>query len=504
MLTMKNQSLDTKIELTHNDIFGLITDFERNYNVDKITLDDGTKIWNLLRVYLYNYQYVKMNFKKQSKSDLFHNLKYSILPLSIPYKKTKICAFSTYRVRRYNGRCYYNRYIDPLYDLINDDITVFEWPHTGKKFLIDKTKICSINYQRIHLSLFTKTFWNILFYRIYKKINFSINNQEILIKILNDFSNKVNIDNNKLKNDVYEHIVFFRYMKKFFIKFISRTNPSAVFMICGYGSRHMALSQVCKEKRIPSIELQHGLLVEHSPFYFKNINSENRDCIPEYLLTFGDIFSNIAKKGGLFNPKNIFTVGYPYLEEIKKSKPLEKKEIFYFISNFDYIVLISSQWNFADQIAQFILKVSKALQDKKMNIGLILKPHPKDNKKYDYLSNYKNILLANKHSSVYELFKLVQIHSTIYSTTGIESLAFGKPNIFLNFDTNIKEIFNIVDNKSAFTASNALEYLERLKMITSDYQTISNYSKKRGEDFFKNNVKDNFKEFLDNTCIIKK
>jgi CDP-glycerol glycerophosphotransferase (TagB/SpsB family) len=137
-----------------------------------------------------------------------------------------------------------------------------------------------------------------------------------------------------------------------------------------------------------------------------------------------------------------------------------------------------------------------------MNIGIIIKPHPRDQTEYKDMIEYENIFLAGKYDDIYEIFKIADIHSTVYSTSSLEALAFGKPNIFINVGINIASIFDIIDEKSCFMVSKPDQYIEILKNILKNYENAKENAIRQSKKFFKPNAKENTLNTLKSLKII--
>jgi len=491
-LNKKNSS-----QVRHIELFNLITEIEKKFDVDTIKLEDNTKLWNAIRIFLYFHV-----INKPSRSGavyykrLFYMLTESLLPLKIPDNK-KIWGFSTSRHRRRINNKYFDIFMDPLYEVFRDNFTVFERASTEGYHRNYQGKIYSKSYVSIHFSVFTKVFWKLALNRFFRHKKISIKSKKTLQEIIQFFSKKTSVDNHNLKNDIYNLISIIRYNKDFYKKILAKKKPSYVFMVAGHSADNMALCQACKEYNIPSIELQHGMITKYHPAYLKFTESKNKDYRPEYLLTFGDAYTNMIKKGNLFKPENIVSIGFPYLETKKKKTPHVDGKLKDFVKKYSRSIFVTSQWNFADEIREFVLEVSKKLSTLKKKVGIVFKPHPSDWKDYSDLHKYKNIFATEKYDDPYEIFKIIDIHTTLYSTSSLEALSFGKPNIFLDIG-NIKEMFDIVDNKSSFNAKNPEEYLDKLEFIISNYENVSKEAKKAGTEFYNEKPKEKLEEFLKN------
>lgn len=486
------------------DIFELINEIERQFSVDSIKLSDGTKIWNLIRVLLFFYPQkhgTNTKTKKMSLKTLYYLFKESFLPLNMSNKKIGVCGFSDTENRKFRNGVFYDIYMDPLYDVIGGNFYVFEWTTpTGyrRKY---RGRVYSKNYVPMHIPIFSKTFLDLGMYKLLRRKRYSIGSESILREIITFFSKNTLINKEYLIQGIYGSIAVFFYMKEFFVKLFRNISPKAVLIRCGYGRFHMALSQACRELNIPSIELQHGIVTKYHAGYVKVTASQNKDCVPEYILTYGDAFSSIIKKGGLFANEKVITIGFPYMEKVKESPPVVDDRLEDFISNFSTNVLVTSQWIVADEIKNFIAEMSKGLEKSKHDVGIVFKPHPRDWRDYSDVKKHKNIFLASKYDDIYAILKVVDIHSTVYSTSGLEALAFGKPNIFIDVGMSIKDMFDVIDEKTSFIVNTPQRFIKKLEYIIANYDSISQDALKISETFFKPNAKKNFEIFLNSIGI---
>ena len=484
------------------EIFHLVTEIEEKFDVDSIKLQDGTKIWNLVRIILYFYpQKKKQNAEKQNNFKIVYSLlKENLPPLRLP-RNIEICGFSGTESRKCINGIFYDIYMDPLYEILGNRFYVFEWPTPTSYRRNYGGKVYSKNYVPMHIPLFSKTFFNIGVSKLLMKENFVIKSRNVLENILEFYSRKLSLNKDNLIREIYGAITLFYNLKKFFIKILQKISPKAVLIRCGYGRFHMALSQACRELDIPSIELQHGIITKYHAGYVKATESENRDCVPEYILTYGNKFTSIIRKGSLFEKEKVVTVGFPYIEEVKKSHPVLDDKFNDFISKFTTTILVTSQWTVADKLKEFIIALSEEFKNRNKDIGIVFKPHPRDWREYLDVKNYENIFLSSKYDDIYEMLKVVDIHSTVYSTSGLEALAFGKPNIFIDVGISIKGMFDIIDDKSSFIVNSPEHFIGKLEYIISNYESISKEGLKAAEKFFKPNAKKNIANFLNSIGI---
>jgi UDP-N-acetylglucosamine:LPS N-acetylglucosamine transferase len=469
------------MKTTYERIFKKIEDIERSHSVDCVALDDGTKIWNLIRVLLFFYQ-VKSNFYKYEREHKFKKVLF-LLKESIRVDKTpkniQICGFSDADAQKRRENDYYDVFMDSLYDSF-DNFIVFDWPSTkAERYPIGKHHIPL----KIPLSVLKEKI-------LMSKTN--IQNKELLDEMVKSFAEEFNIDGKKLNKYVLESVAIFSIVKRKMIKKLKKVNPSIVFIRAAYGRFQMGVVQACKELGITTIELQHGLIINHSIGYIKTTESNNRDCVPDMIFTWGDFFSEIISKGFLFEKNSIKSVGFPYLENMVNIDYTKDEDIDNFSKGFKNIILVTGQE--IGDIDNFIREVAKV--DKKN--GFVYKPHPRDTKSYVFVE--ENILLIDRKKDIYSLLASVDIHMTICSTTMLEALAFGVPNILVaSEELDIKEL-GIVDNKTSYFIKNHNEFVQTMKDIKK-LKDIKTESKKEFERYFK---KDALKHIIKEIEDVKK
>lgn len=481
-------------KINNQTAYQLIEKIEQQYATDSICLADGTRIWNLIRVFLYsNFQHLgeQTSQKKLGNSSIKSVLslvKESFVPLHLPRNIT-VCGFSSGESRKLFNDTYYDIYLDPLYDLLRDMLAVFEWPETsGYRRKYDRA-VYSRKYVPMHIPLSTKAFWNLLLHRISGRRNFTLQSEDVLSEIIEYISSTASVDKARLTTDIYDFITVFVHIKQFLHAVLKKIQPKAVMIRCGYGRFPMALSQACRELRIPSIELQHGCITAYLPAYRRSTLTENKDCIPEYLLAHGEIFADMVRNGNLFDPDKVIATGYPYLQQTLQERKTTSalKESF---SPFPQNILFTSQWIVASEIQDFIIKVAEQLEQTDMDVGILFKPHPYDKKDYSSLKNYKHIILIEKYEDTFKLFTVVDIHSTVFSTSGLEAMAFGTPNIFVDINSMIK------NTDTPYIVASPTQFVQSVKTILTHYPESVVETKAVADLFFTPEPEKHFKAFF--------
>lgn len=493
----KSDKDSTKELKIHRAAYKMLQDLEDKFLVDSIKLKDETKLWNLIRIIIF-YHFQKKEAKPlynvPSPSIIMENL----LPIKYP-KNVYFYGFSSTESRKLWNEKYYDIYMDPLYDILDEKFCVCEWPDEQGLRRKYQKEIYSKNYIPMHIPIASKTFWNLLLYKLSCRKNPEIENIDILNNIINYISEKYLIDEKNLRAHIYDSIIIFLHIKNFMYKFLEKTRPKIVFIRCAYGRFPMAISQACKELNITSVELQHGFINKYSPGYVKAKKTDNKDCIPNYFLAYGEKFADVVKHGYLFDPKKVYSIGFPYLEKVKDSEQQTEQIIKNFQEKFKKNILITSDSliHIANYVEAFVQELSGAVSIKNNSIGIIFKPHPFDKKNYDHFNKFENVCVVNKYTSTYDLFKLVYIHTTVFSTSSIEALSFGVPNIILNvgegYSENIKEI---IDEKSSYMIDNVDQYIQKMNLILSDYKIHSKNAFQKSKEYFRPHAIKNFKDFL--------
>jgi hypothetical protein len=481
-------------KINNQTAYQLIETIEQKFKTDSLRLSDGAQIWNLLRIFLYSNfqklgeQTIKKKLSKTSIKSVISLFKESFVPLRLP-KNITVCGFSSGESRKLYNDTYYDIYLDPLYEILGDILAVFEWPETSGYRRKYDHPVFSRHHVPMHIPLFTKTFWNLLFSRLIGRKNFTLESEEVLQDIIEYISATASVDKDKLTNDIYDFITVFVHIKRFLHNILKKIKPKAVIIRCGYGRFPMALSQACRELGIPPIELQHGLITAYLPAYRRATPTKNKDCIPEYLLAHGEIYAEMVRNGNLFDKDKVISTGYPYLQRtlIGRKTPPALKQSF---SPFPHNILFTSQWIVATEIKDFIIKVADQLEHTHINIGILFKPHPYDKNDYTDLRKNKHIILIDKYEDTFKLFSLADIHSTVYSTSGLEAMAFGTPNIFVDISNMIQ------GTATPYIVATPTQFVESVRTILSHYPDAVVETKAVADLFFTPEPEKHFRNFF--------
>jgi hypothetical protein len=303
------------------------------------------------------------------------------------------------------------------------------------------------------------------------------------------FSFKILYEKNKqisqVINRYFPKITFLcRYFKKLFdsnqIKYVLIGNDAT------YEGR--LLSKIANSYKIKVGTVQHGSL--------NRLNPVRGLSIVDHYFVFGKTPANelhlLGKK-----KEEIFISGWPLQHRFKeKLKALKKKNLSSFAS--DLLICLSGPGHSVDISTHLqVVNSIKQLQ-KKYNLKVIIKLHPKDKK--DYYEGFNKVMtiivdnvdLNKLNVDLVDLFAVTKCTLTIASTAALESLLVDTPVITIDFNNKFSDCDFISDGLT-YHATNFYELESAFKRIYD----ISNYATNRIsnsniEKYFYNFFSDDF------------
>ena len=262
-------------------------------------------------------------------------------------------------------------------------------------------------------------------------------------------------------------------------------NPKLVMMSVAY--TNFGYIQAFKEKGIKVIEMQHGVITDnhHAYFYATEMNALQ---FPDVIFTNGECQKEVFTGDNKFPVEEVVPVGSYIIDHYKhRNTSRQNKKM--------QILFAMQEGEIGDQLVDFILHLSKE-HDNKLDIVI----QPRRMEPSDYKQRWPELVNVGFSSlSFYDAIGEVDAHSTVYSTTAIESLSMGVPNILVNIERQSREQLgnvignnpytHIVDTPKAF-----VEVLEKLKEVNGEEVMNSNaYNIKPG---FKKNIKEVLKSLI--------
>ncbi|ERJ05403.1 hypothetical protein HLRTI_002635 [Halorhabdus tiamatea SARL4B] len=194
-------------------------------------------------------------------------------------------------------------------------------------------------------------------------------------------------------------------------RLLDRVNPEIAVVVVSYGKE--TFIEACKQKGIPVVELQHGVIYpEHFGYTFSG--ERTKTTFPDYLLTWGEFWKDDVEFP--IPDERVIPVGYPYLEEsIKKYDNVETKQQLLFIS----------QGTIGEQLSKFAINVQ---QYSEIDYDIVYKLHPGEYDRwqgeYPWLVDAELEVIDSSEPPLYNLFAESSAQVGVGSTAVYEGLAF--------------------------------------------------------------------------------
>ena len=278
---------------------------------------------------------------------------------------------------------------------------------------------------------------------------------------------KYKIKWNNLKKDVtftnawkYKDIelrdVLIRYFDRFFeqgiflpilyLELLRRVikieQPDAIVITCGYCLLGEVAMIVSNLKKIPTLEIQHGVIhPAHIAYIFTK--GDKKDCpIPNKTAVCGQYHYDLLTKNSIYEPDQVVVTGQPRYDVLFYADKIYSKERFfteYKINPEHKIVLWTTQCHSLseEENNKNFKAVFKTMQNLK-DTTLIIKQHPGEREEdtkmiEEFLSKYEiSAVVTPKSSDTYEQLFVCDLMTTQASTTAMEAVALNKPVVILN------------------------------------------------------------------------
>lgn len=309
-----------------------------------------------------------------------------------------------------------------------------------------------------------------------------------LEEIVNSFQKKVGtkIEISDLAETVTRLYLLYCVKKKIFNKVLSIIEPHVIIEVVSYNMNCMIINELAAEKKIPTIELQHGVMSGSIAYNYPKKSDVKQ--FPDYIFVFSDYWKKCAEFP--IDDKNIKVVGYPYLEEKEKqyNKIFTEKR-----GRNKKVVLFLSQWTIGNELSKMAVEFSEICDEE---YEIIFKLHPGEyenwKRNYPWLEKEDKIKVIDslKHN-IYEYFAMSDYQVGVSSTAIYEGLEFGLETYIYKIKTSECMKALCEDHYACYITSP-----QELYMQIKDKNTIKN-SHGRSE-FWKKNALQNMEREIDN------
>lgn len=205
--------------------------------------------------------------------------------------------------------------------------------------------------------------------------------------------------------------------------------PSLKLIIMKQHYHNEALIYVAKQKNIPVIELQHGIISTNDIFYVfpEQVKDVLKNALfPDEIFVFGNYWKKILLNGYEFAPENIHVVG-DFISRVPPSTNPDNQEVKQILEwkQNSPIVLICTQTFMHEFYISYITKLAQLLNSQYPSWKIIVKIHPNEKKEIylQSLSTLSNVMITNYFNLDF-LFSISAIHISVYSTTLFEALKY--------------------------------------------------------------------------------
>lgn len=188
-----------------------------------------------------------------------------------------------------------------------------------------------------------------------------------------------------------------------------------------------------KQKNIPVIELQHGLIAPEDIFYVLPMpvkEVEKKALFADEIWVYGQFWKNQLLKGAGYSEEQIKIGGYHPIVSVPSQETIAKVKAIFAGKK---IILVTTQTFMQDYFCQYILFLSNDLLERKMDYCILVKLHPAETvDRYEAIAHLPNVKIINENLDV--LFSAVDIHVSVFSTTLFDAVRYGLPNYSVFFE----------------------------------------------------------------------
>ncbi len=392
------------------------------------------------------------------------------LPNLFRLSRKKYWIFSSSDRRKSLGGLYYDRVVDAIPDILPATIT-FENPFPLGKHYPSKAMP---HKQVISQSIFY--LGSFLFARFCRK--YKIGDEHIIRELLEQY--KVNINYKK------EYATF--RGQYYFTLFVLRfCKPKIVFMV--YTASSMGYISAFKRKKIPVVELQHGVINDKHVAY--NLRKPfDAGFFPDYLFTYGDMERHYFGEANYFIPlANVIPVGYYFLEAVAQA-PASGSDLHQQLkARYKLIVVFSFQEPMADWSLPFLISAAAASPE---YVYLIIPRNPA----YDFEAwSFPSNVIVERDLNIYEAMKIGDVHTTINSTTALEAFCFGIPSVLIDIKHMAGNYYqDLFDNVDSVTFAADMDSF--IEAIAHAKDRDRGKIRAEGDRFFKRDYDTNFRQAL--------
>ena len=272
----------------------------------------------------------------------------------------------------------------------------------------------------------------------------------------------------------------YRFMK-FYLKYIAK--PKKVFSV--YPSGYYGYNYAFKEKQIPIIELQHGVIYTLHPSYNTILFKASQVFKPDYIFTYGAKDKACLTELNYVSKENIKVVGSYGLWKIKQEKSLVSQYLqSQLVKDYQTLVVVATT-NDIEELYQWSLCLEKIIP----KLTILLLPRFQVT---TYVSTQQVKVLDVDATNIFETYQVANLVLTKNSTAALEALYLDIPTFV--YDPNENSVF-----KKNYNYLNSINYIKdatELKDVLKTKSFILPVAKDVSQVYDTNDIRMNFEEAI--------
>jgi len=234
----------------------------------------------------------------------------------------------------------------------------------------------------------------------------------------------LHVDKERILATCIKHYFIVKENLKCWDNILSKTKVERIIEVIGYSLNSMSINQVAKKYKIPTIEIQHGMLSGiHVAYQYHPLS--NPILTPDYIYTFSDYWSSEIN---IPNCKKV-SIGFEYFNTQRLNYPRHK--------DCNDIIVIS-QGNVGRQLSEIACELVDYIKRNNLKGNIYYKLHPGEYNSATelYPSLFANdvIKVVRNDTDLYELFARCSIQIGYNSTAVFEGYGFNLKTFLLKND----------------------------------------------------------------------
>lgn len=278
-----------------------------------------------------------------------------------------------------------------------------------------------------------------------------------------------------LNNVISRELGFVRFTRRLADRIIQQHRPRIVMVECGYAPSHMIVQYCARQRGVPVVELQHGLISGRSIGYLFSLSegaSLRNSPFPDVLCVYGRHFRELLAENHHISSERYRVTGHPFL-----FLEMQKRKTAYPSRDPSGDVLITSQPGLSAFWSHFAIDLAAKIPNR-----IVIKPHPAEVAHADIefagAQGHPRVLVLRENGSLYDILDDVSFHLSVASTSHLEAIAFGVKDIIVS-DRGLESQFQFLTDMGVPLVKNA----EEAANVIANYPCIA-----RAQKYVRDNV----------------